>query len=100
MDLPAVLRPVSRASKYALASSRVAMGALFGSSGGAKGAGGVTLRAAVIASAVFLAAGIAGSVSLSDGSEARPATYPAASENPEDLGGVEDRVLNESPKDP
>ncbi len=100
MNLPAVLRPVSRASKYALASLRVAIGALFGSSGRAKGGGGVTLRAAAIASAVFLAAGAAGSASLPDGSQAKPATDTTASEDPKDLGGVEDRVLNESPKDP
>ncbi len=100
MNLPAVLRPVSRASKGALACLRAAIGALFGSSGRARGGGGVTLRAAAIASAVFLAAGVAGSALLPDGSQAKPATGTAASEAPEDLGGVEDRVLNESPKDP
>ena len=100
MNLLVVLRPVSRASKYALAFLRVALGALFCSSGRDKGVRGVTLRAAVIASAVFLAVGVAGSVSLSDGSEAKPATDTTAPRDPEDLGGVEDRVLNESPENP
>ncbi len=116
MNLLAILRPVSRASKNALVSLRVGTGALFGASGDAKrGAtsrrpakvyvltargGGVTLRAALIVSAVFLASGIAGTVSISNASEARSEPSPTTPEDPNKLEGVEERVLNESPKNP
>ena len=116
MNLPTILRPVSRASKNALVSLRDGTGALFGASGDAKrGAtsrrpakvhvptargGGVTLRAALIVSAVFLTSGIAGSVSISNASEARSEPSPTTPEDPNKLEGVEERVLNESPKNP
>jgi cell wall-associated NlpC family hydrolase len=94
------LRPVSRASKNALVSLRVAAGTLFGSSGDAEGGGGIALRAALVAAAVFFAAGVAGSVSLSDASEARAEPDPTTSEDPKKTEGMGDRVLNDSPKDP
>lgn len=116
MNLPAILRPVSRASKNALVSLRDAAGALFDASGDAKrGAtsrrtakvyvptargGGVTLRVALIVSAVFLALGVAGSVSISNASGARSEPSPTTPEDPNKLEGVEERVLNESPKNP
>lgn len=125
MKLSAILRPVFRASKNALVSLRVAAGALFGE-GYAKGeapstseveasvvprrsakvavptsrGGGVTLRAALIVSAVFLAVGVAGSVSISNASGARSEPSPTTREVPNKLEGVEERVLNESPKNP
>lgn len=100
MFILVILRPVSRAGKNGLVFLRVAAGAIFGSSGDAKGGGGIALRAALIASAFFLAAGVAGSVSLSDASEARAEPDPTTSEDPKKTDSVENRVLNESPEDP
>ena len=100
MNTPAILRPVSRAGKNVLVFLRVAPGTLFGSSGDAKGGGGIALRAALVAAAVFFAAGVAGSVSLSDASEARSEPDPTTSEDPKKTEGMGDRVLNDSPKDP
>lgn len=51
-------------------------------------------------SAVLLAVCIVGSVSLANVPEARSEPNPITSEDPEETEGVEDRVLNESPKDP
>lgn len=100
MNRPAILRPASRAGKNALVSLRVAVGTLFGSSGDAEGGGGIALRAALVAAAVFFAAGVAGSVSLSDASEARAEPDPTTSEDSKKTEDMEDRVLNDSPKDP
>jgi hypothetical protein len=100
MFILVILRLVSRAGKNGLVFLRVAAGAIFGSSGDAKGGGGIALRAALIAAAFFLAAGVAGSVSLSDASEARAEPDPTTSEDPKKSDSVEDRVLNESPEDP
>ena len=97
MFILVILRPVSRAGKNGLLFLRVAAGAIFGSSGDAKGGGGIALRAALIASAFFLAAGVAGSVSLSDASEARAEPDPTTSEDPKKTEGMRDRVLNDSP---
>ncbi len=100
MNTPAILRPVSRAGKNVLVFLRVAAGTLFGSPGDAKGGGGIALRAALVAAAVFFAAGVAESVSLSDASEARAEPDPTTSEDPKKTEGMGDRVLNDSPKDP
>ena len=126
MNLSAILRPVSRASKNALMPLRVAAGAFLGASGVAKGKGspipgvGVSagagkpaklavqparggagmLRAALVVSAVFLAAGVAGSDSLANASVTRSDPNPITSEDPKKTESVEDRVLNESPKNP
>jgi cell wall-associated NlpC family hydrolase len=54
----------------------------------------------LVAAAVFFAAGVAGSVSLSDASEARAEPDPTTSEDPKKTEGMGDRVLNDSPKDP
>ena len=97
MNLSAILRPVSRARKNALVPLRVAAGALLGASGAAKakvspipgvgasagarepaklamlparGEAGM-LRAALVVLAVFLAAGVAGSVSFANASVTR-----------------------------
>ncbi len=107
-------------------SLRVAAGTLFGASGGAEGearpipdvgtgagpegtakaavptAGGgrTALRAASILSAAFLAVGVAGSVSLVDASEARSEPGKPSPGHLRELEGVEERVLNGSPKNP
>ena len=126
MNLSAILRPVSRARKNALVPLRVAAGALLGASGAAKakvspipgvgasagarepaklamlparGEAGM-LRAALVVLAVFLAAGVAGSVSLANASVTRSDHDPITTEDPKKTEGVEDRVLNESPNNP
>jgi hypothetical protein len=58
------------------------------------------LRAALVVSAVFLAAGVAGSVSLANASVTRSDPNPITSEDPKKTEDLEDRVLNESPKNP
>ena len=66
----------------------------------AGGGAGTLRRAALVVAAVFLAAGVAGSVSLANASVTRSGPNPITSEDPKKTGGVEDRVLNESPKNP
>jgi cell wall-associated NlpC family hydrolase len=58
------------------------------------------LRAALVVSTVFLAAGVAGSVPLASASVTRSDSNPITSEEPKKMEDVEDRVLNESPKNP
>ena len=69
MNLPAVLRPVSRASKYALASLRLAIGALFGSPGEAKGGGGITSPIIVVMWGFVFASVLVSLAALSAGAQ-------------------------------